>query len=309
MAKDLIIGGASGYNWKKLQYWVNSIQKTGFDGDIVLVMTNTDSETIDKLTSKNVKVYAYGQADGKGGFFNPNNRAPHVERFFIMWDFLKNTKDQYRFVTITDTRDVVFQTNPTEWLEKQLLVKSIVCSSEGLLYKNETWNDTNLLEAFGPHFHAIFREKMIYNVGTIAGFSDEITDFILMLFHLSINRPIPIVDQAVFNVMINIHPYEEEILKTNNTHEWAIQLGVTENAVKSGAGDIGALIKSDPSKLDEYYANYQDKQPTIKGHQVFNPSGNKYCIVHQWDRIPGLKEEVEKFYGDSECSEILTILT
>jgi hypothetical protein len=54
MGKDLIIGGASGYTWDQLKYWVNSIQLSGFAGDVVLVATNITKETIDKLTSKGV---------------------------------------------------------------------------------------------------------------------------------------------------------------------------------------------------------------------------------------------------------------
>ena len=49
MAKDLIIGGASNYNWDQLKYWVNSIKQTGFKGDIVLVATNMSGETVNKL--------------------------------------------------------------------------------------------------------------------------------------------------------------------------------------------------------------------------------------------------------------------
>ena len=45
MAKDLIIGGASGYNWDQLKYWVNSINKTGFKGDVVIVATKDRKST------------------------------------------------------------------------------------------------------------------------------------------------------------------------------------------------------------------------------------------------------------------------
>ena len=55
MAKDLIIGGASNYNWNQLRYWVNSIKKTGFKGDIVLVVTNMSAETVNKLTEEDVR--------------------------------------------------------------------------------------------------------------------------------------------------------------------------------------------------------------------------------------------------------------
>ena len=61
MAKDLIIGGASGYNWDQLKYWVNSIKKTRFKGDVVIVATNMSGETVKKLVENDVKVYAYGQ--------------------------------------------------------------------------------------------------------------------------------------------------------------------------------------------------------------------------------------------------------
>ena len=32
MSKSAIIGGASGYTWNDLKYWVNSIRQTDFDG-------------------------------------------------------------------------------------------------------------------------------------------------------------------------------------------------------------------------------------------------------------------------------------
>ena len=32
--KDIIIGGASNYSWNHLKYWINSIAKSGFTGDV-----------------------------------------------------------------------------------------------------------------------------------------------------------------------------------------------------------------------------------------------------------------------------------
>ena len=307
MAKDLIIGGASNYTWKELQYWVNSIKKTGFKGDIVLVATNITNETVDKLTSEDVMVYGYGTKTDRG-FENKTNNAPHVERFIFIWDYLRKNVDKYRFVTVTDTRDVIFQKDPTEFLEKNLITKSIVCSSEGLAYQDEPWGSKNLLDTFGPFVYHEFKENMIYNVGTIAGYFEEVKDLLLKIFFQSVNRPIPIVDQAVFNFLISLNPYKDEILKTSNENDWAIQLGTTKVAVESGAGDIGQIIKQNPEKMDEYLKVYQDIQPTIINGRVTN-GYTEYYIVHQYDRVPGLKELIQKEYGDGECSEILTIIT
>ena len=140
------------------------------------------------------------------------------------------------------------------------------------------------------------KENFIYNVGVIAGETQTVKGLLSFIFHLSMNRTIPIVDQAVFNFLINQHPYRGEVLFTTNSSGWAAQLGVTKGAIESGAGDIGMTVKKDPSLLDRYLEIYQDEQPTIEGATV--KLGNvEFCIVHQWDRIPALKAEMEKKYG------------
>ena len=298
MVKDLIIGGASNYNWDQLKYWVNSIKQTGFGGDIVLAATNMSGETIKKLVEHDVKVFAYGQKTEDGGISKTdNNIPPHVERFLFIWDYLRKNQGQYRYVVVTDTRDVIFQQDPTEYLKSHLLRQSIVCASEGLSYKDEPWGSKNLLDTFGPMIYDELKDNLIYNVGTIAGFCEEVRDLLLQIFFQSVNRPIPIVDQAVFNFLINLHPLRGEILFTNNTSGWAVQLGTTQWAIAAGAGDIGLAVKQDPSKMDEYIKVYQDEQPLIgKDAQVVNKAGVPFTIVHQWDRVPLIAELVMDKY-------------
>ena len=115
------------------------------------------------------------------------------------------------------------------------------------------------------------------------------------LHTLSINRPIPIVDQAVYNFIINQSPFKEDTLFTNNTDSWAIQLGTTIGAVQSGKGDLGMMFKNDSSK---YQRIYEDNQPIVENGIVKTVDGQPYVIVHQYDRVNGLKEEIEKIYGD-----------
>lgn len=306
MAKDIIIGGASNYSWDQLKYWVNSIAKSGFTGDVVLVATNISKETIDKLTQRGVKLALYGDKEKDGGFKAHSNGAPHTERFFYMWNTLceLNPRD-YRYVITTDTRDVIFQTNPSDWLEKNLSNRKIVCSSEGLKYKDEPWGNKNLLETFGPYFHNILKENLIYNVGTIGGDFSYIRDLLLMIFQMSVNRPIPIVDQAVFNFLINQYPYCDDkiIHKTTNfsgyPRGWAIQLGTTEQAILAGHGDIGQIVSNDPTQLVLYKLAYQDEQPTIREDGVVaDPNNKPFTIVHQYDRIPELKKKIEALYAN-----------
>ena len=260
--RNLIIGGASNYTWDQLKHWVNSIKLSGFKGDIVIVGTNLLAETIQKLNSEGVQLALYGKQNENGDIkSDTNNLAPHVERFFYIYDFLERNSYTYDNVIATDVRDVIFQLDPTEWLEKNNA--QFVASSEMMQYKDEPWNNQNLLEAFGPYFHNKFSSQNIYNVGVVAGKEQYVKDMMFMIFQMSINRPIPVVDQVVYNVLLNQYPYETTTMFTTNSHGWAVNLGTTEDAIRSGAGDIGMMIKQNPSKWNDYYQVYIGQQPEL----------------------------------------------
>ena len=295
MYKDLIIGGASNYTWDDLKYWVNSIKLSGFQGDIVLVATNISKDTIDKLTSEGVILELYGKQQEDGSIKANNIGAPHVERFFYIWNFLNKAKDKYQFVVATDTRDVIFQSNPTVWFDECMFggYRALIASSEGMKYEDEPWNNQNLLECFGPFFHNLYKDSMIYNVGVLAGEAYAIRDLMLMIFQLSINRPIPIVDQVVYNFILNQEPYKTFTMYASNSDAWAAQLGTTLEAVKSGKGDLGMSIASDPSKMILYQTKYLDNQPNLrKDGLVVNHNDQPFVIVHQYDRTNSWKEKI-----------------
>jgi hypothetical protein len=128
----------------------------------------------------------------------------------------------------------------------------------------------------------------------LAGEFETIKGLLSFIFHLSVNRPIPVVDQAVFNFIINQPPFSFDTLFTNNNDGWAIQLGTTIGAVESGKGDLGQMFMNDPSK---YQTIYEDNQPVIEDGVVKTVEGNRYCIVHQYDRVNGLREQIERIYG------------
>ena len=299
--KNLIIGGASNYGWNQLKHWVNSIKKSGFDGDIVLVATNMSKETIDKLVEAGVQLELYGISQDDGSIIAHSKGAPHVERFFYIWNFLNKTIGQYNYVIATDTRDVIFQSDPTVWLDQCLKTsnKKFVISSEGLKYQDEPWGNQNLLEAFGPYFHDQYKSRMIYNVGTLAGYSEYICDLLFMIFQMSINRPIPIVDQAVYNVLLQQNFFYDNAFISFNSSAWAIQLGTTIQAVRSGAGDLGANAVRNPTALIDYQAKYLDDQPDIdeEGY-IVNAQGNRFAIVHQYDRCGFWKDKIMERYND-----------
>lgn len=296
MAKDLIIGGASGYKYDDIKYWINSIIRSGFEGDIVLVSTNISVDELEKVAQKGVQILAYGQKDANGNYSSNSKVPPHVERFFHIWNFLNTTKENYRYVVTTDVRDVVFQKNPVPYLEEVLNYNDIVAAGEGLKYKDEPWGNNNYLQAFGPFFHDKMKDNEIYNVGVIAGKTKIMTDLLLLLLQLSVNRPISIVDQAVYNFILNLKTFYADTHRTSNDGNWTVNLGTTLQAIASGSGDIGQ--RNDPTSQLLYQTKYLCNQPIIQNDMIKNSKDEEFVIVHQYDRVTGLADKIRAKYDD-----------
>ena len=296
MAKDLIIGGASGYKYDDVKYWINSIKKSGFEGDIVLVVTNIALKELEKIAEKGVQILTYGQKDANGNYSSNSQMPPHVERFFHIWNFLNTTKEEYDYVITTDVRDVVFQKNPSDFLRNDTFIE-FVAAGEGLAYKDEPWGNNNYLQAFGPFFHNQIKDKEIYNVGVMAGELVTVRDILLMILQLSVNRPIPIVDQAVYNFILNTDTFKNQTEFFGNNSGWTCNLGTTLAAIQSGAGDIGQ--RNDPTAQLLYQTKYLVDQPVIsEDGTVYNAHEIPFYVVHQYDRVAGLAEKIRAKYND-----------
>jgi len=273
--KDLIIGTSTRYGWQQLKNWVMSIKSTSFTGDVVLVVMECDQTTVEQLTQEGVKVVPVNST------LDYRSKIPvHVERFIHMYHFLKN--NEYRYVISTDVKDVIFQANPIDWIEKNIGSAKLMCASESLLYKDEPWGNDNLMQTFGKYIYNEFHEKEIFNVGTLAGEHKYIKDLMLSLFLSSINRPIPIVDQATYNVMMHTEPWLTVTKHCKSEDGWACQLGTT----------------GDPTKLSHFKPNLLEPIPVIKDGKVYTSHGesNLFYIVHQYDRVPTLKEAIDARY-------------
>jgi hypothetical protein len=253
--KDLIVGCATNYDWSKLKFWVNSINASGFEGDKVLILMNCDKDTVQKVTDAGFSIIAFNQ-DADGNLIYQSQLMVHVERFVHIYKLLKD--NQYRFVITTDVKDVIFQKNPIEWIEKNLPEKEdLIFSSESLKYKDEPWGRENLTQCYGQGIYEDFKNNTIFNVGVLAGRGYAMRDLVIQLFLNCINRPIPIVDQAVFNVMVSRHPYLDSSMYTVSEDGWACQLGTT----------------ADPSKIDLFKPVLLEPSPKLEGDKVVTSKG------------------------------------
>jgi len=278
MKKDLIIGASTNYNWDKLKYWINSINQSGFEGDKVLILMNCDKDTVIKVSEAGFKIIGF-QQDKNQNLFHETKMPIHVERFWHIYNYLR--ENEYRYVITTDVKDVIFQQNPIDWLEANLISHNLVFSSESMLYKDEPWGNNNLLETYGHAIHDIYKENEIYNVGVVAGTGSAVRDLAVNIFTSAINRPIPICDQSTFNFMISMSPYKETTTNVRSEDGWACQLGTT----------------ADSNKIAEFKPFLLEPTPILTGDNMTTSTGLPYYIVHQYDRNPVLRQVIEAKYN------------
>lgn len=303
MGTMITVGFSSGYNWAQLKPWVESLKETGYPDEIHIVGTNMNKNTIDMVQQAGVKLRLFGKQNEFGDVVSDDKGPPHVLRFFYLWSHLFMLKGKYDAVLTTDVRDVIFQKNPKDDLMAYIEDKwKLIGCSESLKYADEPWGSQNMLETFGPFFHNALKDSTILNVGVISGDFDWVTGLMLTIFQMSINRPIPIVDQAVYNFLMATEPYLSNMKITGLRSQYAVQLGTTYEAVIAGSGDLGKQCMNDPEALREYMEKFLDPQPEYKDGKVYNSGGQLITIVHQWDRVPQLKQAIELKYGETNAS-------
>jgi hypothetical protein len=282
--KDIVVGCITGYTFDKIKPWVNSLDTCGFDGTKAMICYNVDYETVDELVKRNYTILAFKKNDEKKRFEYKENFSIVVERFLHLWFLLKRFKGQYRNIITTDVKDVIFQTNPSTWLENNLGDKEINVACESIRYQDEEWGSHNLMKAFGALIHEHNKENLIYNAGTISGKFDTMSDLFLNIYmlcnstnHFTEGGGGP--DQAALNILLNMKSYKDITNFAMSEDGYAAQLGTTGPQI---AGKYG-------NKLVE-------KNPILVDNMICTSEGVPFSIVHQYDRVPEWKKIIEAKY-------------
>ena len=279
--KDLIVTTISkNYVWTDINNWISSLKQTGYDGDILVLAYNfeEDHPYIEKLKNHGAEVLIpnntfRGQEESNfvwhSGEVNPSNanKLIHNVRLFHLWQYFTETgiDSKYNRIIFTDGRDVYFQTDPSEWLNKNM-ISEILVPSEGVLYSDEPWNTNNALVNYGPYvYEYLLKQKTVCNVGTFACNGSICKDLCLVLYLMSNNTGHA--DQPSFNILAHTL-LKDKCQFVNYDDSWALQ--------------IGAIVND----LEKY--TYMDSD-IVYSKQSRKP----YCIVHQYDRVPLLKNNAD----------------
>jgi len=282
--EDIVIGFITGYSFEKIKPWVNSLDRSGFEGTKAMICYNVSYEVVEELEKRNYAIFAFKKNDIEKRFEYKEEFSIVCERFLHLWYFLKSYKGNYRYIIATDVKDVVFQSNPSKWLEKNIGDKKINAACESMYYKDEDWGTHNLIRSFGPLVHDAYKDNLIFNAGVISGELDTMIDIFLNIYMLC-QGTTPYIeggggpDQAAWNILLGMTTYHDVAKKTKSEEGWAAQLGTTG-----------------PQIAEKYGSRLVEKSPILVGNTVCTSDGKPFVLVHQYDRVPEWKQMIEKKY-------------
>ena len=263
----IILGCITKYKPDDIRPFVESIEQTGYKGKKIMMVYEVPQETIDYLKSKGWDLYQ-------------NELQQHIilQRFRDIYKLLEQFPNEE--VIWCDVKDVIFQKDPTDWIELNM-DEQLLAFSECITMKDDPWACVNSGTSFPLEWEWL-QNKVSYCAGTIVGDSDYLRDLFINIYRWSMTtaNSEQLSDQAAYNVLINLYPFMDCVQKVKQEEGFVTQLGTV-------------LVKK-----DEFKDVLLEPTPIVSSdYIVSNQKGEPFCLVHQYDRIPEFKEFIYKKYS------------
>ena len=263
---DVVISTITKFYPKDIEPWMESLNKSGFSGKRMMIVYDVPQETIDYLKENNFDIF---QSQLSHHLFN--------QRFRDTAMILENYECDR--IIWTDIRDVVFQSNPSTWLNKYQ-EKPIIACSEAVKLGDDDWAQVCAGTSFKLEWNWLQHEES-YCAGSICG--DK--DYIIPLFHnifrwgITGENPQQAADQPAYNILIKQQQWKDKVQFVKQEEGLAVQMGTT-------------FIKK-----DFFGDKLMEPTPLItEDGTVTNQNGDPFTIVHQYDRNPQLKQILHNKY-------------
>lgn len=268
MKKYAILGCIHNYSPKDIKPWVESINKSEFKGKRIVIVYNVPMDTIEYLKQNNFEIY---QSDLTMHIF--------LQRFRDYY-FLLNKRDDIDRVIFTDVKDVIFQSDPSLWLENNQK-KHIVACSESIIIGDDDWAQKCAGTSFPMEWEMWLKYEESFCAGTIAGDVEYVKDLFLNIYRWAMTgaNPNEAADQPAYNCLIKQSQYKDIVQFVKQEEGFATQLGTV-------------LIKK-----DFFGDRLLEPTPIYKEGKFYNQSGQEFCIVHQYDRNPNIKRDIYERYN------------
>ncbi len=284
--RNLILGVAESMDWAELEPFVASLQRTRFDGNVVLYVADLHTRTIDALESagidvrkmRRLQVSAFGRRlspydprftrlhaayprvirgvsslFGDPALMAARLAAPisvrDVRRFFLYYRYLRSQGPAYENVMLTDVRDVIFQDDPFDFE----IGAAVHCFLEDgrTTIATEPYNHKWLRTAFGDGVADELGSRPIACAGVTIGPTELVVGYLRVMvdYLLRLRQQTVGLDQAVHNYVLHSERVPSALLVPNGAGNVAT-LGIVP------AEDLGPLLGS--AVLHQY-----DRHPAL----------------------------------------------
>jgi hypothetical protein len=262
--KYTIVGCITKYGIDDIRPYVESIDKSGFNGEKLMLIYDVSNDVIEYLTKK-------------GWLIVQSELQEHIilQRFRDMYAFLQSYETDV--IIWTDVKDVIFQKDPTEWLNKWMR-RDILAFSECMIMQNEPWTCINSGTTFPMEWEFGMKDQISYCAGTIVGKKNAIKDLFIEIYRWSKTtaNPEQLSDQAAYNVLLHLEHFKNSVQFVTQEQGFVTQLGTV-------------WIKKNEIPLLE-------PTPIYKDDKFYNKKGEEFTIIHQYDRDPYLKTQIKNLY-------------
>lgn len=256
--RNLILGVAKGYGWDILEPFVTSAEKNCPSAEIVLFVDDISEFTRAHLQRCQRIICVDIPARYK------NILVIHT-RWKICADFLEQYGANYAQAFITDTRDVIFQSDIFKSFEGY--TNYLGYATEGLsIGEDKIYNYFWLESCFGREAADKLSDKTIICCGTVIGTVNELKIFCRIMWEALKDETIWGHEQAAMNYLIH-----EKLLSIKNLIEIDVD------------GEIFTM-----GFAEDFY---------ISGEKILR-GGRVPAVVHQYNRYESLIELVDEVYHD-----------
>ena len=275
---DLIIASVKGYGWPQLQAYAVSLCRTGFTGVKLMFVDGITREARENLAALGFQLEDFSASDTGERYVVHGRFAPVVS-------FLEKHKQDFRFAIWTDTKDVVFQSDPAAWLAAHIAPSRILGAGECWRIKDETVCNARWVQAgFDASTAAWLPEQEACCGGTLAGYTEEVSVALSSVYQM-VSESRVMNDQAALNYVLRVPPLAGCARVPRLAEGFAVMLAAFRSK------DFYSCVPFDQNLLLDGPPLFDKATGT-----VYASAGVPFSIVHQYERDADWKASVEAKY-------------
>ena len=263
---DLILSVVKGLQWRDIDCYAISLSRSGYTGKKVMFVEDVPEDAQNNLRALGFEVIPFSTPTVY------QNLHFQTSRYFVARDYLRQHAGEFRYVIWTDVVDLVFQSDPIEWLDLNVQDNiQILVAKEGWLIKNQSINDIWIKRLVSGDEYENLREKEVLCSGSIFGNADPMLKlFEAMCSMFSPANDMQGIDQGVFNVLMRRPQF--------NDISWV------PDPLQGLVSTCGIFLADSDPNIWTIKPPVFDRATGL----VCTENGQPFCLAHQYNRNGGV---------------------